>query len=72
MRYDDRSLLGVGIVETDLLVGLARRLVNSSCVRVRSKRLPRAATQALACHCHEEMSTLASFLPELYAREATA
>jgi len=36
---------------------------------VRRRLAPLSLGRALAVHCHEEMSTLAGFLPDLYARE---
>jgi hypothetical protein len=37
---------------------------------VRRRLTPLSFGRALAVHCHEEMSTLAGFLPDLYAPEA--
>ena len=65
-----RSHFWMGIVETDLLGGLVEKLANTRFLR--GRQLSHAAAQALECHCHEEMSILASFLPELYAAEAGA
>lgn len=62
-----RSHFWMGIVETDLLGGWVEKLANTRFVRRR--QVPHAAAQALECHCHEEMSTLASFLPALHAQE---
>ena len=64
-----RSHFWMGIVETDLLGGLVQRLASTRFARERM--VPPAAAQALEAHCFEEMTTLAEFLPALYASERT-
>ena len=56
----------MGLVETDLLGGLAERIGNTRWFRRRA--LSHADAQALEAHCHEEMTTLSRFLPALYAK----
>ncbi|MEM9176554.1 MAG: hypothetical protein AAGC67_15125 [Myxococcota bacterium] len=71
--YDDehgcvlRSHFWMGIVETPALGGLAQKIANTRFARKRA--VSHAAAQALEAHCFEEMTTLAGFLPALYASE---
>ena len=60
-----RSHFWMGLVETDLLGGLVQKLANTRFARGRAVK--RSGAQALEAHCFEEMTTLAGFLPELYA-----
>ena len=62
-----RSHFWMGHVESGLLGGLLQTVGNTPWLRRRA--VSRAAAQALEAHCHEEMTTLGGFLPELYARE---
>ncbi|NNL67275.1 MAG: hypothetical protein HKP30_13590, partial [Myxococcales bacterium] len=62
-----RSHFWMGLVESDLLGGWVQAAGNTRWLRKRA--VSRAAAQALEAHCHEEMTTLAGFLPELHARE---
>ena len=62
-----RSHFWMGLVETDQLGGLVQRIANTRFARGRA--LSHSAAQALEAHCHEEMSNLGRFLPDLYARE---
>lgn len=64
-----RSHFWMGLVESDLLGGLVQAAGNRPWLRRRL--LSRAAAQALEAHCHEEMTTLAGFLPDLHARETS-
>jgi hypothetical protein len=60
-----RSHFWLGHVETELIAGLLQAAANTPWVRRRSVSL--ADGYALEAHCHEEMSTLARFLPDLFA-----
>jgi hypothetical protein len=60
-----RSHFWMGHVETRLLAGLVQAAGNTQWIRKRV--LSRADAHALEAHCHEEMTTLAGFLPELFA-----
>ena len=62
-----RSHFWLGHVESDWLGGLVQAVGNRPFVRRRA--VSHAAAQALEAHCHEEMTTLAGFLPGLHARE---
>jgi hypothetical protein len=65
-----RSHFWMGMVETELLGGLVQRIASTRFARERL--VPRAAAQALEAHCFEEMTTLAGFLPGLYASERSS
>ena len=62
-----RSHFWLGHVESDALGGLVQRLGNTRFFRRRA--LSYDGARALETHCHEEMTTLAGFLPDLYATE---
>ena len=61
-----RSHFWLGLVESGLLGGLVQTLGNKPWLRRRA--VSRADAQALEAHCHEEMTYLAGFLPELHAK----
>lgn len=63
-----RSHFWMGHVESELLGGLVQAAGNTTWFR--RLAVSHAAAQALEAHCHEEMSTLGRFLPDLYNREA--
>ena len=65
-----RSHFWMGLVETDLLGGVAQKLGNTSWFRRRA--VSHADAQALEAHCHEEMTILSRFLPALYAQHGPA
>ena len=54
-------------IDLGRMVHLARMVGNAPWVRRMLARM--TFGRALAVHCHEEMSTLAGFLPDLYASE---
>ena len=62
-----RSHFWLGHVESDLLGGIVQSVGNTRWLR----RLAASdvAARALEAHCHEEMTTLAGFLPGLHDRE---
>ena len=60
-----RSHFWLGLVETELLGGLVEAAGNTPWLRRRI--LSRLDAYALEAHCHEEMTTLGGFLPELFA-----
>ena len=62
-----RSHFWLGHVESDLLGGLVQLAGNTPWFRRRA--VSRADAYALEAHCHEEMTTLGSFLPGLFASE---
>ena len=62
-----RSHFWLGHVESDLLGGLVQVLGNKPWLRRRAVTPPDA--RALEAHCHEEMTTLGLFLPELYGQQ---
>ena len=62
-----RSHFWLGIVQSEFAGGLVQALGNQPWVRRRTASF--RAAQALQAHCQEEMTTLAGFLPELYASE---
>lgn len=62
-----RSHFWLGLVESALFGGLLQTLGNRPWVRRRA--ISNAGAQALEAHCHEEMTTLGRFLPELYELE---
>mgnify|MGYP001813265868 CR=1 FL=1 len=64
-----RSHFWLGLVETELLGGLVQAAANTRWLRRRI--VSRASAYALEAHCHEEMSTLGRFLPELFASHST-
>ena len=51
--------------KADLLGGLVQAAGNTPWIRRRA--VSRADAYALEAHCHEEMSTLGRFLPDLFA-----
>jgi hypothetical protein len=59
-----RSHFWLGHVETNLLGGIVQKLANTAVMRKRV--VSRAMAYGLEAHCHEEMSTLARFLPGLF------
>ncbi len=59
-----RSHFWLGHVETQLLGGLAQKLGNTAWMRRRA--ISQTMAYGLEAHCHEEMSTLARFLPRLF------
>lgn len=61
-----RSRFWMGLFESDQFGGLVERTANTRWFR--RLALSRAAAQALEAHCHEEMSNLGRFLPDLYRR----
>lgn len=63
-----RSHFWLGLVETNLLGGLVQAAANIPWIRRRA--FPRGDAYALEAHCHEEMSTLARFLPDLFESRA--
>ena len=63
-----RSHFWMGLVETPLLGGFVESLANTRLLR--GLAVSHAAAQGLEAHCHEEMSTLAGFLPDLYASQS--
>jgi hypothetical protein len=64
-----RSHFWLGHVETQLLGGLVQAAGNMPWIRRRA--VSRADAYGLEAHCHEEMSTLGRFLPELFASHST-
>ena len=65
-----RSHFWMGLVETSQLGGLAQTIANTPWFRRRA--LSHADAQALEAHCHEEMTILSRFLPDLYAANRDA
>lgn len=64
-----RSHFWLGLVESDLLGGLVQATGNAPWFRRRA--LSRLDAYALEAHCHEEMTTLGRFLPELHGNRRT-
>ena len=62
-----RSHFWLGHVETDLLGGSVQALGNTAWMR--RFAASRMTAYGLEAHCHEEMSTLARFLPALFESE---